>query len=301
MSLKTSAVNVLVRLSRWYLQSHLPRPGKALYWNKVCVPYLIWRKNELVFATQFGARMRLVPSEFIQSRILFFGVWEPNVTTLFQKIVGPGDVVIDVGANAGYYTLLTSQLIGKGGRVYAVEPSYPTREVLKKNLALNGCDNVTILPDAAWDSSSVGTLHLTNHDCGASSLRPLEDGARVEEVRLVRLDDVIPAEDQERVRLIKVDIEGAEAHALRGLSAILGRNPRLQVIAEVNPKMLGDMGSSVADLFSFMEGFGFAAYAIPNDYQMAAYLPPIRYEPPRRLAAPPERPSYILFSRTEPP
>jgi FkbM family methyltransferase len=300
MELKTHAARMLMRLSRWYLQSSLTRLGKAAYWDRVCVPYLGWRKTELICRTHFGARMSLRPCEFIQNRILFFGTWEPHATALFHEVIRPGDVVIDVGANVGYYTLLAAHRVGRGGRVYAVEPAANTRRLLRQNLRLNGLNNVTVIAAAAWDEAAAGRLHLADVNCGSSSLRALGAGEPVEEVSLVRLDDVILAEDRSRVSLIKLDIEGAEAHALAGLSATLAGNGRLRVIAEVNASMMLDFGSTPAALFDYMGGFGFRPYLIPNDYRVAAYLPPIRHLPVRPMEAPPEAPSYVLFSRTEP-
>jgi FkbM family methyltransferase len=297
---KSLVLRWLLRLSRWYLQNGLLRFGKHAFWHKFCVPYLSWRETELVCRTRSGIRMSLHPHEFIQNRILFFGVWEPNVTAAFDSLIQPGDVVIDVGANVGYYTLLSCKKAGPSGHVYAVEPNPAVRSVLNRHLEMNGFRNFTIVPDAAWDSSSVGTLHLDRDDCGGSSLRTLEGEGDTQTVRLVRMDDVIREEHRGRVGLIKVDIEGAEAHALRGLSTTLSSNPRVRVIVEVNGPMLAGLGSSVEGLFAFMENLGFKPYLIPNDYHETAYLPPIRIELPRPTGSQLAGLSYILFSRMEP-
>jgi FkbM family methyltransferase len=297
---KSLVLRWLLRLSRWYLQHGLFRLGKSAFWHKFCVPYLSWRDTELVCRTRSGIRMALHPREFIQNRILFFGVWEPNVTAMFESLIQPGDVVIDVGANIGYYTLLSCKKAGPGGHVYAVEPNPAVRSVLSGHLEMNGFRNYTLVPDAAWDTSSVGTLHLDRDDCGGSSLRTLEGDGDTQSVRLVRMDDVIREEHRGRVGLIKVDIEGAEAHALRGLSATLAANPRVRAVVEVNPPMLAGLGSTAEGLFAFMENLGFKPHLIPNDYHETAYLPPIRLEPPRPTGPQLVGLSYILFSRMEP-
>src|SRR5579871_636883 len=81
---KSLILRWLLRLSRWYLQTGLLPFGKRAFWHKFCVPYLSWRGTELVCRTGAGIRMALHPREFIQNRILFFGVWEPNVTAAFD-------------------------------------------------------------------------------------------------------------------------------------------------------------------------------------------------------------------------
>ena len=297
---KNAIIRTLLCFSRWYLRNPLLRLGKGLYWKKFCVPYLAWRDVELTCRTRGGIRMNLRLHEFIQNRLFFFGVWEPNITALFDSLLQPGDVAIDVGANIGYYTLLAAQKVGADGHVYAVEPNPAVRSLLKRHLEMNGLDNVTIIAAAAWDATTTGTLHVHGYDCGASSLRNFDGSEAAAQVQLVRLDDVVRQEHRERIGLIKIDIEGAEAHALRGLSAILAGNPRVRVIAEVNPMMLAAMGASAEALFAFMADLDFQAYLIPNSYKETAYFPPLRYELPRPVHPPLDGPSYVLFSRMKP-
>ena len=137
---KSLFVKLLLRFSSFYLKNNFFQMGKQFYWDHVCVPYLSWRDTEIVCPAQFGQRMQVRPIDFIENRICFFGVYEPNVTTVFQSSVRTGDIVLDIGANIGYYTLLASKLVGPTGKVYAVEPSQINRLRLQHNLQLN---NVT--------------------------------------------------------------------------------------------------------------------------------------------------------------
>lgn len=297
---KDQLVRWLLRISRGYLQNPWIGLGKTLFWKKICVPYLSWRETELTCRTRSGIRMNLCPREFIQNRILFFGVWEPNVTALFHAFLQPGDVVVDVGANVGYYTLLAAHKVGKTGHVYAVEPNPAVRAELNRHLELNDVRNATIVAAGAWDTTATGSLHLHRDDCGGSSLRILDGSEQAEKIPLVRLDDVLSHEHRGRIALIKVDIEGAEAHALRGLSATLAANPQARVIAEINPSMLAGLGSSSDALFEFMANFGFKPYLIPNRYEDAAYISSHRHESPHPIQPPLAGPSYVLFSRMDP-
>lgn len=297
---KNAIVRTLLYFSRWYMRNPLFRLGKNTYWKKICIPYLAWRDVEMTCRTHGGIRMNLRLREFIQNRLFFFGVWEPNITALFDSLLQPGDVVIDVGANIGYYTLLAARKVGAGGHVYAVEPNPAVHSLLKRHLEMNGLGNVTPIADAAWDTTASGTLHVHDYDCGATSLRNFDGSEAGAQVQLVRLDDVVQQEHRHRVRLIKIDIEGAEAHALRGLSSILAGNPRVRVVAEVHRTILAGMGSSAEALFAFMADLGFQAYQIPNSYKETAYFPPFRYEGPRPVHSPPVEPAYVLFSRMKP-
>src|SRR5689334_2235113 len=105
-NLKNLLLRALLRLSGRTMRSRLPRSVRRLYWNKVCAPYLCWRDLDLKCRTRFGFRMMVRPKEFVENRIGFFGVWEPPITSLFTELVRPGSVVVDVGANVGYFSLL---------------------------------------------------------------------------------------------------------------------------------------------------------------------------------------------------
>jgi SAM-dependent methyltransferase len=88
----------------------------------------------------------------VASRINFFlGTYEPEQTRSFQDLVRPGDIVYDIGAHYGYYTLLASELVGASGKVFAVEPCPRNLAFLRRHIALNGCSNVQVLELAIAD------------------------------------------------------------------------------------------------------------------------------------------------------
>src|SRR5215475_4519706 len=146
----------------------------------------------------------------IASRSNFFwGTYEPEQTQAFQKIIKPGDVVFDVGAHYGYYTLLSSELVGAKGKVFAFEPSPGNIPRLKKHLDINHCDNVQVIELALSDHA--GTARFDNHaGSGVGHLSP--DGQI--EVQITSLDAIsakLPAPN-----VLKIDCEGAEIEVLKG-------------------------------------------------------------------------------------
>ena len=82
-----------------------------------------------------------------------FKIYEPNQTKIVKKYVHEGDVVIDVGAHVGYYTLLMAQLVGKNGKVYSFEPDPVNFELLKKSVEINGFENVILIQKAVSDTT----------------------------------------------------------------------------------------------------------------------------------------------------
>jgi FkbM family methyltransferase len=148
------------------------------------------------------------------ARVLL-GTYEREQTQLFRQLVQPGDVVLDLGAAAGYYTLLASRLVGKRGRVLAFEPDPRNAFYLGWHLRLNRARNV-----------KSHTMAVANHNgrarfgggtgTGTASLCSQGDT----EVPVGRLDDVL-AGLPHRVHHVKIDVEGAELDVLQGGSRLI--------------------------------------------------------------------------------
>lgn len=196
--------------------------------------------------------------------VLEKGIWEARETRVFLDSVAAGDVVVDVGANVGYYTLLAAERVGAEGRVYAFEPDPVSFEILERNVRLNGFANVTAEPKAA--SNQNGTTMLFFDDAIREDSRIYEPtsgvladvlGRSLErkqvEVETVRLDDYFEGVE-ERVDFIKIDTQGAEGVIVEGLLGLAGRSPGLSMIVEFVPALLADFGSDSAELIENLEG-----------------------------------------------
>jgi FkbM family methyltransferase len=144
-----------------------------------------------------------------------FGTYEPTQTQLFQELVKPGDVVYDVGAHFGYYTLLSSKLVGDGGRVIAFEPSPANLARLYRHIYLNDRKNVQVLELAVSDHEGIAHFE-TRTGSGVGHLA--DDGPL--EVKLTRLDSLtqfpLP-------QVMKIDVEGAEVGVLNGAKTLFAR------------------------------------------------------------------------------
>ncbi|HSK21008.1 MAG TPA: FkbM family methyltransferase [Longimicrobiales bacterium] len=147
------------------------------------------------------------------------GTYEPEQTRLFRDHIPVGATVFDVGAHVGYYTLLASVLAGDAGRVWAFEPNPANHAFLRRHVALNRRDNVSIENAAVSDrngtaSFAFGTGSGTGHLDTNGSL----------EVRTVRLDDFC-REHGVRPGFLKIDVEGAELDVLRGAEETITGRP----------------------------------------------------------------------------
>jgi penicillin amidase len=245
-------------------------------------------------ATSFGAVMSCDPVDILDARILHFGIWEPRITQLISTLLAPGDIFIDVGANIGYYSLLASKIVGASGVVIAVEAAPDMFQMLAGNIELNGIGNIRAINVAASDRAGRQPIYkLSDINRGAATTLPDRGGSILAEVEARRFDDILEDVDLGRVKLIKIDIEGAEAPVLRVILTMLDRlPPNLRLIVEMSAG-----GEDDVTTFARLLGAGFSAYLIENRYDLGWYL---HYEPDSPLIPIEALPSGlcdILFER----
>jgi FkbM family methyltransferase len=150
----------------------------------------------------------------------WLGNYERRMQRLFRERIRPGATVFDVGANAGFFTLLASKLAGDSGSVYAFEPLPRNLEFLERHIRLNALANVHVEALAIAAASGEAHFRIAQH----ASMGGLDEGG---ELRVVTasLDDLIASGRAARPDFIKMDIEGAESNALRGAKELLGGRP----------------------------------------------------------------------------
>jgi len=259
---------------------HIPMMiGKRPVWNSV-VRRLMARGHglDLQATTQFGARMHVRFPDTIQTYVYFFGVWEPAITAYLTQALAPGDIVIDIGANVGYDTLLASHLVGPTGRVHAIEASPHVFELLTRNLALNETANVT--PYLAAVCCSVRDVPVFLHDCwnlGGSTIVPAVAQRRAVTLEATvpgrPLAAIVPESDIVAARLIKIDVEGAEWPVIQGFADLL---PHLscytELLIEVSAEGLSDHAIGIPEFMELFANAGFSPYVIGNSYTVDMYL-----------------------------
>jgi len=147
----------------------------------------------------------------------WLGSYEYRKQRLFAKVVSPGDYVIDVGANVGFYTLLAASLAGSHGRVVAIEPLSQNVDRLLRHVSLNCLDTVTVIHAAVGDH--MGTTRFAVNAQSNSMGRISPSG--VLEVRLVSLDGLSAKGSLGIPDVVKIDVEGAEFEVLQGAERLL--------------------------------------------------------------------------------
>ena len=186
------------------------------------------------------------------------GSFEPNEFAFLDRVLKPGMVFVDVGANDGYYTLFAARRVGSGGRVAAVEPSSRERAHLERNLARNGVGNVEVVPAALGATAGHADLHLahgahTGHNTLGSFAHDDVVPARIERVPLETLDAVVARLALPHVDVVKIDVEGGEANVIAGARTVLS-SMRPLIMMEMNDSALRAQGSSETSLLATLRG-----------------------------------------------
>jgi FkbM family methyltransferase len=191
----------------------------------------------------YGHRMTLDPDDTVVSpRLCIDGSFEHLETDLVLRQVHPGDIVADVGANIGYYTLLFARQVGPGGHVYAFEPDPHNFRLLHRNVLQNGYTNVTCVLGAVSDHSGFLRLYRNDGNRGDHRIYDSRDGRESVDIACLALDDYFADADRP-VNFIKMDIQGAEARALRGMRRLIHRGgPDLRIVTEFWPRGLNLCG-----------------------------------------------------------
>jgi len=239
---------------------------------------------EFEIVTPFGFRFAGNTRDVIQRHVYVFGVWEPDVTAWMTSNVTPGSVVVDVGANVGYFTLLLAELVGPNGIVHSVEPLPSTVRHLRENIELNPNPGGVVVHDVAC-SESEGTTEVFRADSiGNSSTSWGEHSEGLVSCRT--LDLLLKQTEPGLISLIKIDAEGDEMGILVGASRTLAlMSSGAAVLVEVTPEMLLGRGFVANDPLKLMDEAGFDAYAIDNDYTPARYADRRVRRPERLLVA----------------
>jgi FkbM family methyltransferase len=199
-------------------------------------------------------------SNFTAKQTYVAGYRDPETFAWLDRFLKPGMTVFDVGANVGVYGLFMARRVAPG-ICYAFEPSPALRPYLEENKRSNGIHNLDLNFVATSDASGTLCFAMDRINHGRSHIAS-SGGV---EVPVVRLDDFVASRGIDRVDFVKIDVEGFELPTLRGLESTLSRDRDIVVLAEVEPKHARRYGYSVSELFSFMQGLGFKAFALEDD------------------------------------
>jgi FkbM family methyltransferase len=222
----------------------------------------LWRDapTRIIRGKQHGYLMELDLRDDLERITYFMGRYYDNdVQLLIDATVKPGDTFLDIGANIGMTTLYAARIVGPKGRVIAFEPQPACCDKIRKNLQINNVDHIQLHAVGLSDHDDELVLKILG---GGSIMacfgNDVVDAREELRVPVRRGDDLV--RDQIVGRLvIKIDVEGFELFALKGLMESI-QEYRPPIIAEVIPSNLIRAGSNAAEVFKFFHEIDYCAY-----------------------------------------
>lgn len=244
------------------------RIWRGLLYN--LLTYVLWRPRITARLPWMSASLRTGAEDILGRRLFKRGLYEPGVTEFFLRYLStaPQDVVYDVGANIGYYSILTQRVCGDGVPVHAIEAEAENHRQLVHNIERNGAKSVTPHHCALSDEVGEKTLHVWKRsNRGKHSLIPL-DGTTKVTVKCSTLADLHRETGLEgrTISLLKIDIEGAEHAAFVGAGELLDRCS--VILSELAPKFLARAGISIDEHLALMRGHGFVPFLIHRNKEL---------------------------------
>lgn len=225
---------------------------------------------DVVHQNAYGVTLRLDLRDYTQ-RGMFYDAYETQELNFMTEVLRPGDVMVDIGANIGLFTLVAAKAVGQSGSVHAFEPVPGNCERLEENVRLNGFTNVRLNKSAVGDHAGTVSLAIDAdmaNTSGASTssfytVTRLADPVIELTAPLDTLDDYATRElAGRRIRLVKIDVEGSEPAVLAGMSDVL-KSHRVDVLMlEVSVYGLARGGSRILEVVEPLRSAGYYLYRL---------------------------------------
>jgi FkbM family methyltransferase len=249
--------------------ARIKRLGERLWYSRGAAPLLRlpvpWR---LPYGAWFMAHADAMGARVVGYHLAGHPYEEPQ-WKFVERSLRAGMVVVDIGANQGFYTLLASKCVGTRGRVYAFEPAPTERRKLERNLRLNGCANVVVEPLAVGASAGTAPFHaVAGHQGSWSSLRePASDvtvPSRLISVTMITLDEYVVDHNLMRLDMIKIDTEGGELDVLIGAQDAIRKHEPI-ILCEVEGRRTRQWGYSPAAIVKYLTDRGYQWFELSDD------------------------------------
>lgn len=216
------AAVMLIRNIRWVAILLFSRKERA--WN-------VLGKKMYLSAEKAGLDLR---GKSIHKQLILDGIRERRSTGIMERFIRPDDVILELGANIGYYVLIESTVLSDKAHIYAVEPGPQNVELLKKNIALNDISNIEVSHMAMSNQKGTAKLYLGQ----ACNLHSLIDSsgtsdARYVEVRTDTVDDFL--KDKKPITFLRMDVEGYETEVIHGMQETLKSPQFKRMFVEIHP------------------------------------------------------------------
>ena len=223
--------------------------------------WLAWKAHRVIWRTTRSNRVVIdghdLQLDLGDALALSSGGYAHSEKDWYEANVRAGDIVVEAGANLGYFSLILAKLVGPQGRVIAYEPDPMLAALVRRNAAVNGYTNITVRQAACSDAAGRAMFYRSPVSTGDNRLFPHGPDDDSFEVELVRLDDDLAALGVETFDLLKMDIQGAEPLAMQGLSRFLSEAPPRKMLIEFMPSGMLGMGNDPRAMIELIRASGY--------------------------------------------
>jgi FkbM family methyltransferase len=236
--------------------------GKWRFVNNVVRRWVVGKNYRSIRSIDKGVRIILDLDDWIPYHLFWFDLYEKNETKLFRSLVHSGMIILDVGANIGYYTLQAAGRVGPSGHVHAFEPVYDTFTWLRSNILINKFTNITANRCVVGNRKGEVSIFVADKsDTGRSSLSCMSDfSGKTEVVDSITMDDYLEQRNIAKVDLIKIDVEGSELSVLKGMQQLLSSAYQPYLMIEMDEQLLRSQNASVEEVLDYLESFGLVPF-----------------------------------------
>jgi len=217
--------------------------------------------------TRLGFDLLVDPNDYVSTLLIKNGVYEAPETDLVTRILRAGDTCIDAGCHVGYYSCLFAKLVGEKGRVFSFDANPHSCRSTRRNLDLSGFFFADVIHTALTDAKGTRAFHISSDDqTGLSSLGPIPSGKETISVSSLPLEEFLNERQIGSIRLLKLDVEGAEEIVVRGLGRFLADHVIDYILIECFDERLQLLETSTEKVAAILKSAGYTPweYGIEN-------------------------------------
>lgn len=238
-------------------------PGKGFIARKIFSPFIRGRGYSSIvdMKNPGGGKIICNLDEPLPWNLFVYGNYrfEKGCESFMLEKVKTCDVVFDIGANIGYYSIQYARLTN--GKIYSFEPMAHQHETLVKNLQLNNLSNVVAVKYAVSNSNEIKRIYLSeDENTGTSSIEV--PTSHYEDVETITIDSYCEKMGINQIDLMKIDIEGHEYKALQGMKKMLSKGNIKGIFMEIHTESLQFAGTSPQEVCTYLGSFGYYPHSI---------------------------------------
>jgi FkbM family methyltransferase len=227
-----------------------------------------------------GSLMLLRVNDWVQKNLFLYGIYEKKEIEFWMNFVKNKNVIFDIGANVGYFSIVASKLVDKKeGIIYSFEPISHTYDRAYLNIKLNGYTNINLFKKAISDKNDKIEINIGNaENWGMSSITNHDYlSGKTEVVETISLDSFVEQYKIKNIDIIKIDIEGSEIFAIKGMQSVLSKI-RPVILIEILENNLSKVNSSKEEIFEIFYSNKYTPYLILSNLVLQKIKEPIYYD-----------------------